>query len=383
MLGFGVAAQSAGTFVVSTPAFLIPMLHLQQGVSLADAGMLAAAPTFGMVLTLVAWGALADRIGERWVIAGGLALTAVLTAIAASTSGFVALGLLLVLAGAASASTNSASGRIVVGWFPRQRRGLAMGIRQMSQPLGVALAAIVVPTLAENYGVGAPFLAAAIALAVLTVACAVAIANPPRPVRAATSTSQSRNPYANGPFLVRIHIVSILLVIPQFTLSTFGLVWLVGGLQWNATAAGVLIAVSQFIGALGRIVVGFVSDRVETRVGVLRWVAVSCVGVMLLLAGVGELHWSAAAAVVLILASTVTVADNGLAFTSVAEAAGPAWAGRALGVQNTGQFVAASAVGPGIGALIALVGYPLTFALVALAPLASLGLIPKRDQHWS
>ncbi|MBA8817034.1 sugar phosphate permease [Microbacterium halimionae] len=382
MLALGVAAQATGTFVVSTPAFLIPMLHLQQGLSLADAGLLAAAPTFGMVLTLVAWGALADRIGERWVIAGGLALTAVLTASAASTSGFVALGLLLVLAGAASASTNSASGRIVVGWFPRRRRGLAMGIRQMSQPLGVALAAIVVPTLAENYGIGAPLLAAAIALAVLAAACSVAIANPPRPTRASAPTSGSVNPYRNGPFLVRIHAVSVLLVIPQFTLSTFGLVWLVGGLEWNATAAGVLIAVSQFIGALGRIVVGSVSDRVATRVGVLRWVAVSCVGVMLLLAGVGELHWSAAAAVMLILASTVTVADNGLAFTSVAEAAGPAWAGRALGIQNTGQFVAASAVGPGIGALIALVGYPLTFALVAFAPLASLGLIPKRDQHW-
>jgi sugar phosphate permease len=41
------------------------------------------------------------------------------------------------LGGAAAASTNAASGRVVAGWFTRSRRGLAMGIRQMAQPLGV------------------------------------------------------------------------------------------------------------------------------------------------------------------------------------------------------------------------------------------------------
>ncbi|MDR2852271.1 MAG: hypothetical protein LBV61_04320, partial [Burkholderiaceae bacterium] len=68
-----------------------------------------------------------------------------------------------------------------------------------------------------------------------------------------------------------------------------------------------------------------------------------------------------------------------LAFTSVAEAAGPFWAGRALGIQNTGQFLAASAVGPTVGALITAVGYPIAFGIVALAPLISLGLVPKHD----
>jgi len=84
---------------------------------------------------------------------------------------------------------------------------------------------------------------------------------------------------------------------------------------------------------------------------------------------------------VLVLATVVSVADNGLAYTSVAEAAGSAWAGRALGVQNTGQFIAASAVGPGIGAAIALLGYPLVFGLIALAPLIAIPLIPREDRH--
>lgn len=69
VLALGVLAQTAGTLVVTAPALLIPYLHAN-GLSLAQAGLLASAPTAGMVLTLIAWGAVTDRIGERIVIAG-------------------------------------------------------------------------------------------------------------------------------------------------------------------------------------------------------------------------------------------------------------------------------------------------------------------------
>jgi sugar phosphate permease len=382
MLALGVLAQAAGTLLVSTPAYLIPLLHLERGVPLAQAGLLASAPTFGMVLTLVAWGALADRRGERWVIAGGLALTAVFALAAVPTSGPVGLGLLLLLGGAASASTNAASGRVVVGWFPRSRRGLAMGIRQMSQPLGVAAAAVAVPPLADRFGPAGPLLLAGVVLAVLAVLCALVIRNPPRPTAAAAAADAPANPYRENGFLWRIHLVSVLLVVPQFTLSIFGLVWLITQLHWSAAGAGIVIGVAQFVGAVGRIVIGSASDRVGSRVRVLRWVAVSGVVVMAALAATGSVKWSAAAAAMLIIATTVSVSDNGIAFTSVAEASGPAWSGRALGMQNTGQFLAASAVGPGVGALITAVGYPIAFAIVALAPLLSIPLVPARDRHW-
>jgi MFS family permease len=381
MLALGVAAQAAGTLLVCTPAYLIPWLHQERGLPLSQAGLLAAAPNFGMVLTLVAWGALADRYGERRVIAGGLALTAFFALAAAAAHGLVSLGILLVLSGAAAASTNAASGRVVVGWFPRPRRGLAMGIRQMSQPLGVAVAALVVVPLAARWGTAAPLLLAGLATGLIAVACAVGVANPPRPAGATTESGSEGNPYSQSRFLVRIHLVSALLVVPQFTLSIFGLIWLISGLHWGPTAAGGVIAAAQFVGAVGRVAVGVASDRVGSRVRVLRWVAVSAVLVMLLLALTGSLHWSAGAAVLLVIATTVSVADNGLAFTSVAEAAGPRWSGKALGIQNTGQFVAASAVGPGVGALIGALGYPLTFSLVAIAPLAAIGLVPAKDRH--
>ena len=382
MLALGVSAQAAGSLFLSTPAYLIPLLHLDRGVPLAQAGLLAAAPSVGMVMALVAWGAVTDRYGERWVIAGGLALTAGFAFAAAAAGGYVGLGVLFVLGGAAAASTSAASGRVVIGWFPRSRRGLAMGIRQISQPLGVAVAALAVPPLASGLGIWAPLVLAGALTAVLAVGCAIGIANPPRSAAGpAADGARPFNPYRRSLFLTRIHLLSALLVVPQFTLSIFGLIWLITDLNWNVTAAGAVIAAAQFIGALGRIAVGSASDRVGSRTRVLRWVAVSGVVVMLALAGCGGLHWAVASAAALIVASTVSVADNGLSFTSVAEAAGPSWSGKALGIQNTGQFIAASAVGPGIGALIAAVGYPVAFALVALTPLAAIPLVPPRDKH--
>lgn len=382
VLTLGVAAQTAGTVFVSVPAFLIPLLHTERGLSLAQAGLLAATPTIGMVLTLIAWGALADRIGERWVIAGGLALVAVaavgalLASGAVLSQGYGTLGLFFLLGGMAAASANAASGRVVVGWFPKDRRGLAMGIRQTCQPLGVTIAAVTVPTLASAGGIPAALILPLALTGVLAFACAIGIRDPPRAESA--PGMPTANPYRSSGFLWRIHAVSLLLVFPQFTLSIFGLVWLVTQLTLPALAAGLLVGAAQFIGAVGRIGVGVLSDRVGSRVRPLRWVAISASVVMLLLAALGEPRWGAAA-VVLVIAMTVTVADNGLAFTSVAEMAGPFWAGRALGAQNTGQFLAASVAGPAVGALIGLLGYPLAFAAVAVLPAVAIPLIPSED----
>jgi MFS family permease len=389
-LALGVAAQASCTVFVSAPAFLIPFFHSTRGISLAQAGTLAAIPTLGMVLTLIAWGALSDRIGERWVIAAGLVLTALCAAGAMTSQGYVPLGAFLLAGGMASASTNAASGRVVVGWFPREQRGMAMGIRQMCQPLGVTIAAVTIPVLAASHGVAAALAVPFALTAVFAIGCAWGIRNPPlarsaarprpgndgpgAPARAGVSAAMDANPYRHG-FLWRIHAVSVLLVVPQFTLATFGLVWLITQLGWPALAAGVLVGVSQFLGALGRLAMGVLSDRVGSRVRPLRWIAWTACAGMVAVAALDHVTWGAAAAAFLF-ATCASVADNGLAYTSVAEAAGPAWAGRALGAQNTGQFIAASAVGPLIGTAIGVLGYPVSFALVALSPLAAVPLIP-------
>ena len=68
----------------------------------------------------------------------------------------------------AAASCNGAGGRLVSGWFPPHQRGLAMGVRQTAQPLGIALGALVIPELAER-GPHAGLMFPAVACAVAAV----------------------------------------------------------------------------------------------------------------------------------------------------------------------------------------------------------------------
>jgi hypothetical protein len=79
----------------------------------------------------------------------------------------------------------------------------------------------------------------------------------------------------------------------------------------------------------------------------------------------------------MIAASVVTVSDNGLAYTAIAEIAGPFWSGRALGTQNTSQLLTAGITAPLFGALIGAAGFPVAFAVCALFPVLAIPLVPR------
>lgn len=377
MLGASTLAQAASAVMTTAPGFLIPALHDQEGLSLAQAGLVAAAPNVGVMLTLVGWGAFVDGYGERRALVGGAIAAAAMGLLAVLSGNLILFSLALGLAGAAAASSNAASGRVVVGWFPPHRRGLAMGIRQMAQPVGVGVGAISVAVVAETHGIRAAMLVPTVALAVAAVVSVLVVLDPPRPAR---PNGKADNPYRGDRYLASVHAVAVLLVVPQFVVWTFSLAWLVQDRSWSAVAAGTLIAVAQVLGALGRIGSGQLSDVVRSRMRPLRWIAVAAGLVMVLLGLTTGLGWRAAVPL-MVIATVLTVADNGLAFTAVAERGGPFWSGRALGIHNTAQYVTSSLVGPGFGALIAATGYGWAFGLTALFPLVAIALVPVRAEH--
>jgi MFS family permease len=375
MLVIALAATLFANVFINGAAFLIPTLHTELGLDLAQAGLIAALPSFGMVTTLIAWGWVVDRVGERIVLTIGSALTAAAAYAAASVHSLPAVGAFLFLGGMAAASSNSASGRLVVGWFPPDQRGLVMGIRQTAQPLGVGLGALVIPRLAEHYGVSAALLFPAVVCTVAAVLVGVGVLDPPRPPRADAPAEHLANPYRSSSALWRIHAVSVLLVAPQALVWTFTLVWLMTDRGWSAAAAGAMVTAAQLLGAAGRIIAGRWSDKVGSRLHPVRAIAVAAAISMALLAVTDLLH-SPVSVALLVVASVVTVSDNGLAFTAIAEIAGPFWSGRALGTQNTSQLFACGVVPPAFGALIAVAGYPVAFAVCAVLPLIAIPLVP-------
>ena len=381
LLAIGLFATLFANVFINGVAFLIPSLHAEFGLGLAAAGLISAMPKFGMVPTLIPWGYLVDRLGERFVLWVGSALTAAATLGAALSVGvgpnsLVVMAAFLFLGGMAAASSNSASGRLVVGWFPPEQRGLAMGIRQTAQPLGVGLGALVMPQLADDHGIGAALMFPAAVCALAAVICAVAVIDPPRPPRSQAPPEDLANPYRGSQILWRIHAVSVLLVVPQALVWTFALVWLMSEHGWSPAAAGALVTASQILGAVGRIAAGRWSDVIGARLRPIRIIAATAAASMMALAMTDAIDsaWSIA---VLVAASVVTVSDNGLAFTAIAEIAGPFWSGRALGAQNTSQLLMTGLTPPVFGAVIAAAGYPVAFAVCALFPILAIPLVPK------
>src|ERR1700729_1054366 len=81
VLFIGLIALTAGCTFQYGLAYLIPALR-HEGFSLELASVLVACPTAGLLLTLIGWGAAADRWGEWIVLAAGLGLAGVILQIA-------------------------------------------------------------------------------------------------------------------------------------------------------------------------------------------------------------------------------------------------------------------------------------------------------------
>jgi sugar phosphate permease len=375
MLAVGTLAMVAGSTFQYGLAYLIPAFR-DQGYSLQQTGLLVACPTVGVTVTLIAWGAAADRWDERAVLSMGLGTAGLVLLVARQVHGTTALAVCLALAGAATASV-LASGRLILGWFARRERALAMGIRQSAGPMGLALAAATLPAIAVHGIDLALLLLSALFLAAAT--AAVVLVRDPEPVAAASPVAPdpSPSPYRT-PHLWRLHAASALLVIPQFTITTFALVFLTDSRGWTPLAAGHLLAGAQVFGALSRLGAGYWSDRTGSRLGPMRIIAVTTGAGMLALAAAAA-SGSGLAVPVLLFLGVVAVSSNGLSFTAVAEYAGTAWAGRALGIQTTGQNVLTAAVPPVLAVAIGAGGFASSFAVVAAFPLTAAALIPVEE----
>lgn len=380
VLAIGLLAQTSSCSFLYGLAFLVPAMQATEGISLTTAGTMVAAPSIGLLLTLIAWGAAADRFGERLIMALGLGLAGLILAYSAvGTHSSGTLFALYLLAGAASASVNAASGRVVMGWFAASERGVAMGVRQTAQPIGVGLAALALPALAEATDVRMALLFPAAFMVLAAVLVGLLVVDPPRPAPSATATGgKPPSPY-RAPALWRVHLASAALVVPQMAVSTFAPVYLVAVHGWSPLAAGGFFAAVQALGAAGRLATGYWSDRVGSRLRPMRQLAVASAAIMLVVA-LGDATWPWLVVVALGLAAVITVSDNGLGFTASAEIAGIAWSGRAMGAQNTGQNLASSLTPPLLGLVIGDSRYALAFGLVAVFPVVAIWLTPVRSE---
>lgn len=368
----GVGALGAGAFAalrMGMPS-LGPAIRDTFGLTLGQVGLAFTALAVGVMVTLVAWGALTDRIGERPVMTAGLLGTAAALVGAGLADGFPALLACLFAAGAMGASATGASGRAIMGWFGWRERGLALGIRQMALPLGGGVGALVLPALAHGTaGLQLAFFALAGLMLGAALACLALMREaPPRP-QVIPPPAPSAPPMRDGRQW-RLGAGSALLVVAQSAMLGFLVLFLHDDRGVRPEVAALVLAAVQLIGAGGRVRAGRVSDRLARRIAPMRRRALASGGLLValgLLAGAPDVVVLPLALV----AGVATMTWNGLAFTAAAEISGRARAGVAMSMQNTIVAVG-GAVSPALfGVLVEHAGWSAGYLAVAAGPLAA------------
>jgi sugar phosphate permease len=375
VLAVGTAAQACALALLFAPSVLAPELRDDLGLSLAEIGIVIAAPWVGPIFTLLPWGMLADRFGERLVLAAGVGLCGALTIVVAFVSSFAPLALLLGLAGAAGASVNAASGRAVMSWFGAEERGLALGIRQGSTPLGIGIAALALPAVERVGGLEAAFLfLAALSLAAAGVGGVVL-----RDVPGETDTDAAQAVLREGRLWL-LGAASGLYLIPQVAAVGFLVLFLHDERGLSTQEAAGILAVVQALAIALRIGVGRWSDLVGDRIGPLRLLGIAA-GASLAVTAIllEERTWLVIAA--FIVAGTLAMSWNGLAFTAAAELAGRARSGAAIGFQQTVLSATAAASPPVFAAVVGAASWRTAFLAAALAPLAGWALLLPLDER--
>jgi sugar phosphate permease len=365
-LAAGTAAQASFSAVLIGLPVLGPSLQERYHLSLSEVGLAFSSVWVGPILTLLPWGLLADRVGERVVLATGLTVCGVLVAVAGWSSSFALFVVLLAVAGGMGASVNAASGRAVMQWFGAQERGFALGLRQTAIPVGGALAALVLPAVDAAGGLKASFVFLG---GVCLLAAAVAAVTVREPAHSAPELEPKDVEWTLRDS--RLWILSTgsgLYLFAQISLTSFLVIFLHDAHGLSAGAGAAALAGLQVGAVITRISAGRISDAMKARVRPLRWIGLaSCAGVLL----TAVLADAPVAVVVpvMIVAGAISMAWNGLSVTAAAELAGREKSGAAIGFQQTMLAVIGVAVPAAFAVVVEATSWRTGFALASIGPL--------------
>ena len=370
ILTLGTAAQTAYSGVFLGIPILAPALRVEYDLTLPEAGLVIAAVNVGSVVTLLPWGLLADRLGERYVLGTGLAGASAALTVAAFAPSLAIFVAAIVLAGALGAGVNAASGRAVLGWFEQRQRGFALGIRQTAVPLGGTLAALALPPTAGSWGVRGGLVALALGCFVTAMAGAVGLREAPGEEE---ELDDLVHPLKDER-VWRLSIGSGLILGAQACILGFAVLFLHGERGLSTAEAGAVLAATQVVGGALRIAAGRWSDHVRARLRPLRQLA-TALAVSLVVTAILTNAPLAVLLPALAVAGALSLSWNGLSFTATAELAGRARSGAALGFQQTALSVASTAAPPVFATIVDASSWSLGFGLAALFPLAGLAVM--------
>ncbi|MDH3730529.1 MAG: MFS transporter [Acidimicrobiia bacterium] len=259
-----VIAQSSSAFVLLGIGALTAFFRDSYDLNGLRTGLIVTAIALGPLFGLIPVGRFLDHHSEGPIISGGALLMAAAAAGAAFVESYPLLLLVLFLGGTGYAAAQPGGAKVVSIWFPDEERGLAMGIRQTGLPLGGALAAAILPALADGSGLRVALLTAAAVAAVGGVLFYFVDRHPPVPPDRTGYRFRSEVRRALGqPEIRRVGWVGLAMVSSQFSMISYLILYLHDDVGMAVTTGAWVLFTTQMGGVVGRVVLAAWSDRVR------------------------------------------------------------------------------------------------------------------------
>lgn len=369
LLGLAVASQASISIASWGLGALGPDLAETFHLSAAGLGAILAAGFIGNAVILIPAGTLVDRSGPRRpLIAGGIASGALLV-LAGSAPTAPLVGVALFGYGLTAAFVAVAGTVSVFHGFPAERRGMALGFRQMAVSAGGLIAAGLLPGLAAIGGIRLSLIVAGILAA--TFATLFGVASPPGALHREVGARRDVRGLFRVPHIWRVIAISAVHVSALTTVLNFS-VPAIRDQGSSSTVGAILFAVVSVSAMASRLAWGRVADMAAgtRRRASLRDVGIVTVVGSLLFWVVAPQHPALAIPVMFIFAFGAMGA-NGVLYLIAGELAGPARAGQAVGLISMILFGVSGLVSPGLGAIADHFGFRALWLVAAVFGLAS------------
>jgi MFS family permease len=351
---------------------LLPLWAREFGLSFVQVGMIRTVYSGAMALFQIPAGFLAERWGERRILAAGTAVTAVGFIAAGWTGGFASLLLLLLVAGLGSGVQHPLSSTLVSKAYETGARRAALGTYNFSGDLGK----VAVPAVVGFFAALVGWRVASAAYGGIGLIAAVAIIVVLAHLEAGAATApESGGERSGAGWGIRdargFQALSTIGIIDNGTRTAFltFLPFVLIGKGVSTAQIGWALALLFAGGAVGKFVCGLVAERLGVIRTVVLTEAATAAGILTVLVAPLELALATLPPLGVALNGTSSVL-----YATVADLVSPNRRSRSYGLYYT-LTIGASALSPSLyGALGDLVGVPVTLTIVSLLVLVTIPL---------
>lgn len=234
-------SQTAATFVTYGMGPIATFYQIEWNLSALQTGFIVSAVNIGPIFSMIIFGYLMDKKGEKQIIGWGSILLGLSALTLIFVNNYIILLLLLLLVGIWYGSAQTGGSTAIVKWFPDKHRGLALGIRQTGIPIGGALASVLLTYTYYHYELSAVHIVQGIFAIAGGLLFLVAYHEPKENIATASksvSFKEKMNTIKNNKALYPIYIVGIVMMSLQMIIIAHFMSYLHIEGDYSLTQAG-------------------------------------------------------------------------------------------------------------------------------------------------